>query len=68
MARIWSTVSTAWRDSVRIWSAVSTTWRDGARLWSTPTGYTLPAPPPGGTIADPAPATATPIRTPCTSP
>ena len=55
IARVWNAVSTAWRDTARIWSTVSTAWRDGTRLWATVSGYTLPSPPAGGTVANPAP-------------
>lgn len=58
IARVWNTVSTAWRDAARIWSTVSTAWRDGVRLWAAPSGYTLPSVPPGGVVANPAPPSA----------
>jgi hypothetical protein len=56
MPRLYQTVSTSWREAARLWSAaVSTSWREGVRLWSTPSAYTMPSLPPGGTLAYPQP-------------
>lgn len=60
MPKLYQTVTTSWREAARLWSAaVSTSWREGVRLWSTPSAYTMPALPPGGTLAYPQPPAVT---------